>query len=304
MSEIPCEKNAELRQKILEFAEVLKTEAHKLGDHGLDEQDFYQSGLFRGTIERIRGQFSASMKEKRSFVALVLTHMQARGFVRSWGSAGEANRHDYFVTLNNGRTAIIELKGCLDGNNTNSFERPPHADEFIIWSVCSNPGADPRHNVWSGIHTRLSAEMIDRDQRIDGLIVWDWICGTSARPCPKLALDPDRATDIGDYRLPPPCIYLFPGTVPSPRNNPNPRVNTLADVGILEAMHQCFGGFDSELNAVSVEVAHRDADTVRTTSIIREGTVQKTTEPTHPSGANKEARQPRFLPNSGLLAKG
>lgn len=280
MSEIPCEKNAELRKKILAFAEVLKTEAHKLGDHGLDEQDFYQSGLFRGTIERIRGQFSASMKEKRDFVALVLSHMQDGDYIKDWGSAGEANRHDYFVELNNGRTAIIELKGCLDGNNTNIFDRPPHADEFILWSVCSNPGADPRHNVWSGIHTRLSAEMIDRNQRIDGLVVWDWICGTTARPCPKLRGSEDRLTDIGPYRLPPPCIYLFPGTVPSVRNNPSPRVNQLTDSGLLQAMHECFGGEEAEVNTVSIEVAHRGAETVRTTTIKRNGEVQKTTDPT------------------------
>jgi hypothetical protein len=280
VSEIPCEKNAELREKILEFAEVLKTESHKLGNHGLDERDFYQSGLFRGAIERIRGQFSASMKEKRDFVSLVLSYMQDGGFIADWGSAGEANRHDYFVELNNGRTAIIELKGCLDGNNTNIFERPPHADEFIVWSVCSNPGADPRHNVWSGIHTRLSAEMIDRNQRIDGLVVWDWICGTTARPCPKLMAAPERATEVGQFRLPPPCIYLFPGTVPSVRNNPSPRVNILTDVGILEAMHRCFDGDDEEVNSVSIEVAHRGAETVRTTTITRGGVVQKTTEPT------------------------
>ncbi|WP_299147993.1 hypothetical protein [uncultured Tateyamaria sp.] len=280
MSEIPCEKNAELRKKILEFAEVLKTQAHTLGDHGLDEQDFYQSGLFRGTIERIRGQFSASMKEKRDFVSLVLSHMQEGGYITDWGSAGEANRHDYFVTLNTGRTAIIELKGCLDGNNTNIFERPPHADEFIVWSVCSNPGADPRHNVWSGIHTRLSAEMIDRNQRIDGLVVWDWICGTLARPCPKLATDQTRLTEVGPYRVPPPCIYLFPGTVPSPRNNPKPRVNTLSDVGILDAMHQCFGGLDTELNRVEIEVGHQGAETVRATSISRGGVEQKKSSPT------------------------
>lgn len=280
MSEIPCEKNAELRLKILEFAEVLKTEAHTLGSHGLDESDFYQSGLFRGAIERIRGQFSASMKQKREFVSLVLTHMQDGGFILNWGSAGEANRHDYHVKLINGRTAIIELKGCLDGNNTNIFERPPHADEFIVWSVCSNPGADPRHNVWSGIHTRLSAEMIDRNQRIDGLVVWDWICGTSARPCPKLAAAPDRLSNIGQFLLPPPCIYLFPGTVPSVRNNPNPRVNALADVGILNAMHLCFGGEDKEVNSVGIEVAHREAETVRKTTITRDDVVQKTTEPT------------------------
>lgn len=280
MSEIPCQKNAELRKKIIEFAEVLKTESHKLGDHGLDETDFYQSGLFRGTIERIRGQFSASMKEKRDFVALVLSYMQDGGFIAEWGSAGEANRHDYFVELNSGKTAVIELKGCLDGNNTNIFERPAHADEFIVWSVCSNPGADPRHNVWSGIHTRLSAEMIDRKQRIDGLVVWDWICGTTARPCPKLDAAPNRLTEVGQFRLPPPCIYLFPGTVPSVRNNPKPRVNTLADVGILEAMHICFQGDATEINSVEIEVAHRDAETVRTTKIIRGDVVRKTTDPT------------------------
>lgn len=280
MSEIPCEKNAELREKIIAFAETLKREAHTLGDHGMDAQDFYQSGLFRGAIERIRGQYSASMKEKRGFVALILSHMQDQGFIRHWGSAGEANRHDYIVTLKNDRTAIIELKGCLDGNNTNIFERPPHADEFIIWSVCSNPGADPRHNVWSGIHTRLSAEMIDRNQRIDGLVVWDWICGTTARPCPKLTADPARLTKVGPYQLPPPCVYLFPGTVPSPRNNPTPRVNTLTDVGILAAMHQCFGGRDEEVHSVGISVAHQDADTVRTTTIKRDGVICKTTDPT------------------------
>lgn len=265
---------------IIEFAEVLKTEAHKLGSHNLEEKDFYQSGLFRGTIERIRGQFSAAMKEKRDFVSLVLSYMQDGGHIVDWGSAGEANRHDYFVELNNGRTAVIELKGCLDGNNTNIFDRPAHADEFIVWSVCSNPGADPRHNVWSGIHTRLSAEIIERSQRIDGLVVWDWICGTTARPCPKLAALSASVTEIGQFRLPPPCIYLFPSTVPSVRNNPKPRINSLADVGILDAMQRCFGGKDEDLNYVGIEVDHRGADTVRTTTIARGGTVQKTTDPT------------------------
>ena len=90
----------------------------------------------------------------------------------------------------------------------------------------------------------------------------------------------DRLTDVGPYRLPPPCIYLFPATVPSVRNNPNPRVNQLGDVGILDAMHRCFGGEDAEVNSVGVEVAHRGAETVRTTTITRGGVVRKTTDPT------------------------
>lgn len=280
MSELPCKQNKELRKKILEFAEVLKTEAHNLGDHGLSESDFYNSGLFRGAIERVRGQFSASMKAKRDFVSLVLSRMQDDDFIKDWESAGEANRHDYSVELNNGKTAIIELKGCLDGNNTNIFERPPHADEFIIWSVCSNQGADPRHNLWSGIHTRLSAEMIDREQRIDGLVVWDWICGTMGRPCPKLLQSEERATELGPYRLPPPCIYLFPGTIPSPRNNAKPRINKIEDVGILSALHNCFAGRDDELHSVGISVAHDSAETVRTTSITRGTDLQRESEPT------------------------
>ena len=98
MSIIPCEQNADLQLRIREYAEVLKTEAHKLGTHGLDENEFYNSGLFRGAIERIRGQFSATMSEKREFAASILNHMQDRHFISDWTSAGDANRHDYSVT--------------------------------------------------------------------------------------------------------------------------------------------------------------------------------------------------------------
>ena len=280
MSIIPCEQNAELREKIEEFADQLKTQAHTLGNHGLTEQEFYNEGLFRGAIERVRGQFSSTMKEKREFVANVLDHMQAKGFLREWGSAGESNRHDYSVTLDTGRTAIIELKGCLDGNNTNIFERPPHAEEFVIWSVCTNPGADPQHNAWSGIHTRLSAEIIYREQLVDGLIVWDMYCNSLGRPCPKLNVKNRQVNQISDYTLPPPCVYVLPGTIPSPRNNPHPPPRQLADVQLIQAFHECFGGTDDEVNYVDFQVEYRGSDLMRTTCVKRNGIEQKKSKPT------------------------
>jgi len=280
MSVIPCKQNQTLRDNIEKYSEVLKVEAHKLGDHGLSEDEFYNSGLFRGAIERIRGQFSATMRDKRDFMRRVLNHMQDQGFIADWVSAGEANRHDYSVHLPTGRVAVIELKGCLDGNNTNIFERPPHAQEFILWSVCTNPGADPRHNAWSGIHTRLSAEIISRSQRVDGLDIWDMVCGTLGRPCPKLESDTTRFTVVGPHRLPPPCIYLFPVTIPNPRNNPNPPAQSLGDVQILDALYQCFGGVPNEINSVPFEVQHRGAETVRTTRVVRNGLVQIESRPT------------------------
>jgi hypothetical protein len=280
MSVIPCEQNLALRDKIEKYSEVLKVEAHRLGNHGLSEDEFYNSGLFRGAIERIRGQFSATMRDKRDFMSRVLNRMQDEGFITEWISAGGANRHDYSVTLPTGRVAVIELKGCLDGNNTNIFERPPHAQEFIVWSLCTNPGADPRRNAWSGIHTRLSAEIISRSQRVDGLVIWDMVCGTIGRPCPKLTADNSRFTIVGPYRLPPPCIYLFPATIPSPRNNPAPPAQQLAGVHILDAIYQCFGGVTSEVSFVSFEVAHLGAETVRTTRVARDGRVEIESHPT------------------------
>lgn len=275
MSVIPCAKNAQLTKLIVEYAETLKTEAHKIGTHGLDENDFYNSGLFRGAIERVRGQFSATMKPKRDFVRLVLNHMQDKGAIKDWTSSGSENRHDYTITLPTGRIAVIELKGCLDGNNTNIFERPAHAQEFILWSICTNLGADPRRNAWSGVHTRLSAEIISREQRVDGLIIWDMVCGTIGRPCPKCPADGSRLTDVGQFKLPPPCLYLFPATIPSARNNPKPRPQPIADVQIMKAFHNTFGGADSELNSVTIEVANRGSDTLRSTTIERDNAVQQ-----------------------------
>ena len=280
MSVIPCKQDRLLREKIKDFAEALKAESHTLGNHGLDEMEFHDSGLFRGAIERLRGQFSATMGPKREFVQRVLDYMQVQGFISEWKSVGDSNRHDYTVELDSGRTAAIELKGCLDGNNTNIFERPPQANEFIIWSLCTNVGADPRHNAWSGIHTRLSAEIIDREQRVDGIVIWDMVCGAIGRPCPKEKWNPDRLTKVGPLSLPPPCLYLLPSTIPSPRNNPSPPTQVLQDVQIMQVFSDCFRCLSEEINHVNFEVTYEGADMVRTTSITRGGEVQKESGPT------------------------
>lgn len=284
-SVIPCQENSDLKKRIEEFADVLRVQAHTLGHHGLTEDEFYRSGLFQGAIERIRGQFSATMIDKRDFVRRVLDFMKDEKFIADWEGSGGNNRHDYLVLLNDGRKSVIELKGCLDGNNTNIFERPAYAEEFLIWSVCSNPGANPRRNVWSGIHTRLSAEIVTNQNKshVDGLIVWDWLCGTAARTCPKLERESPvgpRLTTVGPFKLPPPCIYLFPKTIPEVRNNPNPNPHALADVGFLQALNECFGGDPDEVSRVQISVAHRDASIVRTTTIDRGGEMQKKSEPT------------------------
>jgi hypothetical protein len=278
---IPCEQDPRLRAEIERFAEVLKTQAHRLGDHGLDETSFYSSPIFRGAVEKVRGEFSATMRGKREFVQHVLNHMQDRDFIADWDRSQGKARNDYYVRLKSGRLAVIDLKGCLDGENTNKFERPADAEEFITWSLCTNSGADPRRNAWSGIHTRLSAEMISRNKRVDGVIIWDMICGTLGRPCPKLAaLDGAiRRTVVGPFVTPPPCIYVFPAEIPSPLR-PQSTAQTLTQVELLAAFHEAFGGRNEEVNYVDFEVGEEADELFRRTTIRRAGVVQHASEMT------------------------
>lgn len=281
MSVIPCDQDPQLRRQIDSFAEVLKTQAHTLGDHGMNEADFYQSPIFRGAVEKLRGEYSATMRGKREFVQHVLNHMEDGGHIAGWDRTQGKARNDYYVRLNSGRSAVIDLKGCLDGENTNKFERPADADEFVTWSLCTNSGANPRRNAWSGIHTRLSAEMIARNKRVDGLVIWDMICGTLGRPCPKLAeLNGGiRRTVVGPFLTPPPCVYVFPSIIPS-RSSPKATAQRLHEVELLAAFQAAFAGDPDEVNYVDFEIDDQAHELSRRTVIRRAGVVQHASEMT------------------------
>ncbi len=75
------------------------------------------------------------------------------------------------------------------------------------------------------------------------------------------------------FHVAPPCIYVLPATIASPRNNPKPVAQALDEVHLLKAFHDCFGGRDEEVNFVDFEVEHRGAETMRKTSIRRAGVV-------------------------------
>jgi hypothetical protein len=269
---IPCELLPETKERIDAYVDALRQASPTIGAHGLSPEEFENSGIFRSAIEQIRGTQAASMVEKRAFVTQVLNHLQNAALIQGWAFQGAGERHDYQATMPDGHISIVETKGCLDGNNTNIFERPPQADEFIIWSLCQNPGSDPRHNAWSGIHTRLGAEIIHRRQRVDGLVIWDMVCGTVGRPCPKLAANPERATQISATRsVPPPCIYLFPRTIPDARNNPTPACWQLNEVHLLNALWNAFNGNAADIVEVRIEARIVGVDIQRRTRFFCEG---------------------------------
>ncbi len=263
---IPCSRRDDWAQVVDEYSDALKAAAHTIGTHGLDREAFEESGLFKSAIERIRGQYAATTTEKYAFIEAVLMFLQNDGLIQRYEFVGTRERHDFEVYFEDGRLCCVEAKGCLDGNNTTIFVRPQNADEFVVWSLCQNPGSDPRHNAWSGIHTRLSAEIVALRERVDGLIIWDMLCGTLARPCPKLQAEPNRFAWLSGKQVPPPCIYLFPRTIPDARNNPNPRPFALSDIRFLDVIASAFHAREDEAVEVSIEVRMHEADVQRRTT--------------------------------------
>jgi hypothetical protein len=266
-----CHRDSEAAARVQRLASELKKRAHEL----VQDDTIYDAGVFRGAIESIRGEFSSGMSEKKHFGRVILARLQDEGHISDFESSAPRNRFDYQVQLKSGRTAVIEMKGCLDGNNTNIFERPNHAHEFYIWSVCQNAAADPRKNAWSGIHSRLSAEIVQTNKQVDGLIIWDMVCGTVGRPCPKVKDNPECTTEIGPYRLPPPCLYAFPDTIPTARSNPRPRVHEPSRLEFLQALMTTFGVSDPDVYRVAIEVQNRGAETSRRTTVTLGGAVLK-----------------------------
>lgn len=269
---IPCSLLPETKRRIEDYAQSLTDRAHEIGAHGLSRKDFWDAGIFRSAVERIRGTQAASMHEKRNFIEEVLDHIKQERGIKEWEFSGVSERHDYEASTRDGTLSVIESKGCLDGNNTNIFERPPQAEEFIIWSLCQNPGADPRHNAWSGIHTRLSAEIIHRKQKVDGLIIWDMVCGTQGRPCPKVTKSKSRYTTLkSGKKAPPPCIYLFPKTIPDPRDNPSPNCWKLEEVKFLHLLWKAFQGDEQDIVSVQIEARMKGSELQRKTHFIKAG---------------------------------
>jgi len=268
---VPCILSDEMANMVTQYAEALRTAAPTIGNHGLTEAEFWRSGLFRSAIERLRGQQAAATKEKYGFVAWALDQLKAAGLVMDHKFTGAGDRHDFHVYLPDERVCVIEAKGCLDGNNTTIFQRPPNAEEFLIWSLCQNQGSDLRAGVWSGTHTRIGAKIIAENVHVEALIVWDALCGGAGRPCPKIA--EGRGLEVNNVMIPPPCIYLFPRTIPDPRNNPRPHMPKLSDVALAAALVRHFGGDERDVTEVQIEARMKGASVERKTTLIRSGRI-------------------------------
>lgn len=206
---------------------------------------------YRSAIESIRGTFSATTEQKRRFCGGVFDEMKSQGHIVDWEPIGTTGRQDYRLRLPGNYMVGLEAKGCPDGNNMIIWERPAWAREFYIWSQCPDSlQHHPGHGVWSGVATRLLPNMVATGEHVDALIFFDGRCGSNLRPCPKsFGLECDlraRCTDIPGQEgredwLPPPCVFLFPATVPHRKANRTPAIHTPDECRFVRAMLRTFG---------------------------------------------------------------
>lgn len=243
-----------------------------LNGRGLSEQEFndkYRVGL----IERLRGQNAATTVLKAQFMESVLVHMQERDLIASWSYIGNAGRADYSVKLPTGRVAVIEAKGSLDGLSATSLERPSYADELVIWSMTTNPMSNVVANLWSGIHSRISADYVAAGKRIDTLVAWD-LLGSSERLCEGLADLPK--VPFGDELLTPPCIHLLPNELPILGTRPKVAAPCLDKQEFAQALATCFGVPRQLVGQVDFEIfPHEENGLARRTTIWLDGELKK-----------------------------
>lgn len=262
---VPCSGDPNVSSDADEILVFMRKAAAAEFGPGMTVDEFCRTPAYLLAVERGRGQNAATTLPKKNFIASILDRMSAMGLIASWIDTTGRGRCDYLTVMKSGRRVAIEAKGNLDGNSAAIFERPEGVDEFYIWSMSSNAGTDLRHGIWSGLHSRLGVNIVTADEQIDGLIVLDSICGTAQRPCPKLAQG-EVKTIVGEYQVPPPCIFMFPKVV---TRDGLSRSQPLNDTEFASALHKCFRGRDSDVSFVDYEVHAEQGALSRQTTLRR-----------------------------------
>ena len=158
-------------------------------------------------IEQMRGRSSASNKERRDFLTLMLDHLVAAGAITGYVPPRYGSDTVYRLAVPDlGDVAIVQ-KGCPDGRHSSvAWSVPDWAAETYVWWLCPSLKNDPGWHVSAGVK-RLRAEFFSsRPDALDGVIFHNRTCGTDQRPCPKMR----QAVRIGDTDVPPPCIWVLP----------------------------------------------------------------------------------------------
>jgi len=189
---------------------------------GVSPEDWHPKRIFRSAVETIRGSFIAScLTQRHQMVAAVLGQLVERNKIARFEPTRKATRHDFTIILTERPrvAAALDVKGG-EGNSVTITERPPWAQEFLLW--CHLDGSivnQPSQGVHSIVVNRLANDLMRRGKVVDAIFFKDQLCGSPLRRCPKYR------DEVGNDRIAP-DIFLMPLERPTPQQ-PSPPTHSL-----------------------------------------------------------------------------
>ncbi|MER7046911.1 hypothetical protein [Streptomyces jumonjinensis] len=190
---------------VVRLVENLGAHPGLLAKHGLTQQEF--SNALPAAIEQIRGRRSAATGARQEFMTIMLQGLVDRGIASALEVPKSGADAVYRLTVDGiGDVAVIR-KGAPDGTQGSvNWSVPDWAQETYLWWVFDGMKRNPGSEVAKGV-SRLRKVFLTEDRKmLDGVIFHNDLCGTPGRLCPKN----EYAADFGDWRLPPPCVYVMP----------------------------------------------------------------------------------------------
>ena len=196
---------SEVIGKVSALIEALAFDEAFLSSKGISSAE-YQSALPM-VLEAMRGSQSASNTDRRHFLISIFEAMVDRGLITRYDIPAYGEDTVYRLNIESiGDVAVIQ-KGCPDGAHSSvRWTRPEWAQECYLWWLCSSLAYEPGEHVSKGVNRLRQRFFSDTPGELDGIIFHNELCGSSQRPCPKLA----RSITLGGKLIPPPCLYTMP----------------------------------------------------------------------------------------------
>ena len=239
MSILPCSHEPSALAQIAPTIDLLRNldarHPDVLRGSGIMPEDYHPKWVFRSAIETIRGSFIASFTQRHQMVANVLAGLVRDGKVNGFEGTKRGTRHDFTVVLSDRPrvAAALDVKGG-EGNSVNITERPPWAQEFLLWShLDGSISNQPSQGVHSIIVNRLANELVRRGKVVDAILFKDQLCGSPLRRCPKYQGIPENGQIAPD-------VFLMPRERPTIQN-PTPQTHSIESLYLPAMILDFFG---------------------------------------------------------------
>ncbi|MFF0637967.1 hypothetical protein ACFYTS_36365 [Nocardia sp. NPDC004151] len=177
----------------------LAIENDLLGRYGLTAGEYHAA--LPAAIEGLRGSMSASVADRKEFLASVFRSMLEGGFIDRLESPKYGADTVYRLTIDGyGDIAVIQ-KGCPDGKHSSvAWSAPGWARETYLWWLCDSMRYEPGEHIAKGVNRLRQRFFGEYPDTVSGVIFHNHLCGSGWRKCPKT---------VGT-EAPPPCLYIMP----------------------------------------------------------------------------------------------